>query len=85
MFFSFEYNGENLPVKTSTFYAKKKNRISRYIAKAMWTLNEDLRQKSNKTETKCKITEDGEIMANDFCEYDFSLSSNCCGLYLYWY
>ena len=85
MFFSFEYNGENLPVKISTFYAKKKNRIGRYIAKAMWTLNGDLREKSNKTETKCKITEDREIVANDFCEYNFSFSSNCCGLYLYWY
>ena len=29
---------------------------------------------------RCKITEDGEIVANDFLEYDFFLSSQLCGL-----
>ena len=31
------------------------------------------------------MTEEGEIVVNDFLEYDFSLSSQCGGYYFYWY
>ena len=43
------------------------------------TLNRDLkslREKPHQEETRYKLTEDGEIVANDFFEYDFSLSSH---------
>ena len=44
-----------------------------------------LREKPHQEEMRYKLTEDGEIIANDFFEYNFSLSSQCCGYYFYWY
>ena len=67
---------------------KKKQKLSRYITKAIVILNKDLKslgEKLHQEETRYKLTEDGEIVANDFFEYDFSLSSQCCGYYFYWY
>lgn len=69
-------------------FTKKKNKLSRYINKAIVTLNKDLKhlnENPHEQEIRCKMTDDGEIVANDFFEYDFSLSSQCCGYYIYWY
>ena len=73
-------------MKTSSFYThKNSNSVSRYIKKALITLNKDLKRKSNMDDMRCKMTEEGETIANDFLEYDFSLSLQCCGYYIYWY
>ena len=69
-------------------FINKKKKLSRYITKAIVTLNKDLkslREKPHQEEMRYKLTEDGEIVANDFFEYDFSLSSQYCGYYFYWY
>ena len=58
------------------------------MTKAIVTLNKDLKslkEKLHQQEMRCKMTDDGEIVANDFFEYYFSLSSQCCGYYIYWY
>ena len=83
LFFSFNDTGEResgqQQIKASHFYKQKnKNKLSRYITKAIVTLNKDLkslREKPHQEETRYKLTEDGEIVANNFFEYDFSLSS----------
>ena len=51
----------------------------------MATLNKDLKNNRNTEPTQCKMTEEGEIVSNEFLEYDFSLSSQCDGLYMHWY
>ena len=71
-------------MKSSNFY-NKKNRISRYITKALRTLDYDLKKKVPQEQQISKMTEEGEIVVNDFLEYDFSLSSQCAGYYFYWY
>ena len=61
--------------KHHSFINKKKKKLSRYITKAIVTLNKDLkslREKPHQEETRYKLTEDGEIIANDFFEYNFS-------------
>ena len=79
---------DSIKSKHHIFINKNKKKLSRYITKAIVTLNKDLkslREKQHQEETRYKLTEDGEIVANDFFEYDFSLSSQCCGYYFYWY
>ena len=51
----------------------------------MATLNKDLKNNRNTEPAQCKMTEEWEIMSNEFLEYDFSLSLQCDGLYMHWY
>ena len=68
-------------VQTANFYKTRKNeKISRYIRKAMATLNKDLKNNRNTEPTQCKMTEEGKIVSNEFLEVDFSLSLQCGGL-----
>ena len=80
LFFSFKNTGERESgeqIKASHFYKQqKKNKLSRYITKAIVTLNKDLkslRKKPHQEEMRYKLTEDGEIIANDFFCVQFFL------------
>ena len=65
--------------KHHIFINKKKNKLSRYITKAIVTLNKDLkslREKPHQEEMRYKLTEDGEIVANDFLSTIFLCPHN---------
>ena len=65
-------------IKASHFY-KQKKKLSRYITKAIVTLNKDLkslREKPHQEEMRYKLTEDGEIVANDFLSTIFLYPHN---------
>ena len=81
-FFSFKNTGEKIhgeQIKASNFYKQKKNKLSRYITKAIVTLNKDLKslkEKPHQQEMRCKMTDDGEIIANDFLSTIFLCPHN---------